>query len=112
MRQVRNLEKDRELRSETEDVIMQKLTAIDDILFDWMEEMDAPEGVTLSGALYDARNKYADAIHQYMNDLEEAIEAEIYCMDCGKLLLPDDTVWTHDSECFCKRCAVRKMIPF
>ena len=92
--------------------IQKKLTEIDDILFDWMEQMDIPDGVMLTSDVYDARTKYADTLSKYMKGVLEALNDSLYCAECGKLLLEDDLVWNHDHECYCKRCARRKHIPF
>lgn len=95
-----------------EDDIRRKLTEIDDIILDWMADMEMPEGTPIGSDINYARGEYMDAITKYMNGLLKAMAEGRYCMECGALIPEDDTVWNHDHECYCKRCATRKMIPF
>lgn len=96
----------------TEREIEKKLSEIDDLIFDWMTEMDMPEGTTISGDVHFARGQYLDAIKKNMTDLLKAVDDGMYCMDCGALITEYNTIWNHDHECYCKTCAIKHMIPF
>lgn len=92
--------------------IRRKLTEIDDIIFDWMEQMDMPDGTTLSSDVHEARGRYEDTLMKFMTNMLKAIDDGLYCSECGRLITEDEVVWNHDHECFCKRCATMKMIPY
>lgn len=100
--EVRNYEND----------IRAKVGEIEDLLLDWMEEMDLPEGTELDWEIHFQGEKYLDSIQKYMTDIRKAVDDGTYCIECGALITEYDTVWNFDHECYCKKCAARKMIPF
>lgn len=102
MKTVRNVENE----------VRRKLMEIDDLILDWMEDMDMPDGTAISSEVHDARRNYEDTISQFMTGLLKAVDDGMYCMECGALLTENHTVWNLNHECYCTRCATMKMIPF
>lgn len=92
--------------------IKSKISEIEDLVLDWMEDMDLPDGTELNGDIHAQGGELYDTIMKYFKDTEKAVDDGMYCMECGALLTQKHTIWNFNHECYCPKCAAMKMIPF